>query len=178
MLARVLLGVLTRVVQVLFAAGTADYVVEVEAKSGSSDEADAVGAFDGTVATGTNLACQARLEVLILKPAGRTFRARVSRLFRECSFVAHVARRLALGARPPCRAGNARVLSVVECSGGTGARRVADTVYVAIDSGPSLGDGDGRGPAGSDGTGLGFATGCVSLVPLEPSAWAADTRGD
>ena len=173
MLACVLLGVLTRVVQVLFAACTACNVVEIEAKSRSRDEADAVGAFDGTIATGTNLACQAWLEVLILKPAGRTFRARVSRLFRECSFVAHVARRLALGARPPCRAGNARVLSVVECSGGTGARRVADTVYVAIDSGPSLGDGDGGGPAGGDVTRGWFAAVGLVLVFLKPPAWAA-----
>ena len=61
LLARVLRGVLTRVVQVLLAAGTAGNVVEVEAQSGSSDKADAVAGFNGAVATGANLACQARL---------------------------------------------------------------------------------------------------------------------
>ena len=48
-----------------------------------------------------------------------------------------------------------RVLSVVECSGVTGARGAVDAVC-RIDSGPSLGDVDRGGPAGGDEPALGL----------------------
>ena len=162
-------GVVARIVQVLFAAAARNEV-EVAAESRSIYRL-ARRALDGTIPRRTCSARHTRFYVLVLEPPARTIFAHASTQFGVLALVAHVARTLSLCARPSRWARNARVRTTVKSSRHARLCGPAHTVFATIGCRPSLCDGHGSRPTGSDRAWPGFCAVGLALVFLKPPAW-------